>query len=284
MPPVPQYTSLTVLLADKYHLLRQAAADPSSVPPPLPGKLSPQDERRRDAEGGVILVGRQSLKEYMEGLRQGWTEDRAPSWEAALDESVFEDPSLPPLAEGETRAAPVPKHAPVNLFPLTSPPPRAPADEAPKPELAPLPVPPSPLPPLPSVLVVPYTPDIGFSSVPRSIWGFFNTAKQMRIGAEAAMSFILNEPAPLAPPADAGEPFVPGGDALKPDGQGGALDLVKDNEYFVPSSFDKLPKEVDDAMKTYYTSLEKKVATAWEIQNGRGASPSPLLWVRTAPP
>jgi len=270
MPSVPQYTSLTKLVADKTHLLRQAAADPSSVPPPLPGKLSPLDEGRRDAEGGVILVGRQSLKEYMEGLRRGWTEDRAEPWESKLDGSVFEDPSLPPLAEGETRAPAEPKRsAPINLFPLTSPPPRAPVDEAAPAPPAPLPAPPSPLPPLPSVLLVPYQPNMGFTGVPRSIWGFFNTAAHTRVGGEAAMAFILNEPSALTPPA---EPFVPGGEALKPEGQGGHLDRLMDDEYFIPSSFNKLPKEVDDAMVTYYKGLEKKVKTAWEIQQGRGSS------------
>lgn len=276
MPPLHQYTSLTTLLAEKYHLLRQAAGDPSSVPPPIPGKLSPQDERRRDVEGGVILVGRQSWKEYMEGLRRGWFEDRDDlelgTFEGKLDQRVFEDPSLPPLAEGETRPPPEVKQAPLNLFPLTQPPPKP---TAPEPKVfEPLPAPPTPLPPLPPVLLVPYTPNLGFTSIPRSIWGFFNQTAHTRLAGEAALAFILATPSSsLTAPDREAETFVPTLEETREEGQGGWLDWTKDDEYYIPKSFNKLPKEVDERMEKYYKALEKKVATAWEIQNRtRGTS------------
>jgi import inner membrane translocase subunit TIM54 len=38
------------------------------------GNHSPEAERRRELAGGIVLVGRPTFKEFMEGLRRGWSD------------------------------------------------------------------------------------------------------------------------------------------------------------------------------------------------------------------
>ncbi|RXK36691.1 hypothetical protein M231_06078 [Tremella mesenterica] len=102
--PSPLYGSIT----------RQAHADINRIrrqnlhldpPPPLisvPSVLDPEAVRRKDLEGGIVLVGRPSLKEYMEGLRRGWNGDLSPwIWEKEVEkklnsDGIFDQPSIPP--------------------------------------------------------------------------------------------------------------------------------------------------------------------------------------------
>lgn len=261
----------------------------------------------RELEGGIILVGRQSLKEYMEGLRRGWRGERLlDSWIQSLDDSVFDDSaavksvteesssssSSSPLSTADdvtdgTRAEqatalPTPPRSPaVNLFPLTAPsttslspslgtPP--PLAKLPEPEVLP-PLPPAPLslPPHPPVLLLPYRPDLGFSSIPRSIASWFNTTADVKLGGDAAMAFILGRPETDFAPPTSSENFVPSEDVTLDGGQGGDLDYeLKEAEWRVPKNFNKLPTQVDERMKTYYDALKGRVAKAWEIKRGRG--------------
>jgi import inner membrane translocase subunit TIM54 len=38
----------------------------------FPGQMDPSLDAQRELEGGTVLVGRASFKEYMEGLKRGW--------------------------------------------------------------------------------------------------------------------------------------------------------------------------------------------------------------------
>lgn len=240
--------------------------------------LSLQEEYDRQVEGGVILIGRQSLKGYMEGLRKGWFEQREDeSWISTLNNSIFDDPLKAPT-DGST---PPPSSEPeVSLFPLTHLPasklsntPEAPSAPAP------LPPTPSPLPAHPSMLLLPYHPDLGFSSIPRSIASFFNTTADVKLGGDAAMAFILGQPTDaFAAPSDL-EQFLPSIETRLDEGQGqgqgqGAplgLDFdLEIGEARIPKNFEKSPAQIDERMASYYTALTGKVAKAWELKNGRG--------------
>ncbi|KIO19859.1 hypothetical protein M407DRAFT_30474, partial [Tulasnella calospora MUT 4182] len=71
-----QYGSLMRAIADEIRDRRRIEA--GLVPAPrevvLPGPpRSPTDKRDRELAGGIIIVGRNTFKEYMEGLKRGWT-------------------------------------------------------------------------------------------------------------------------------------------------------------------------------------------------------------------
>lgn len=250
-----------------------------------PTQLSLEQEYAREVEGGVILVGRHSLKGYLEGLRKGWLGERDDeSWVAALDDSIFDDPAKPPPSDSASSSqdepAPAASEPQVSLFPLT----HLPASKVPSlatpsvPTTLPpaLPPVPSTLPALPPLLLLPYHPELGFSSIPRSIASFFNTRADVQLGGDAAMAFILGQPqTPFAAPSDL-EHFEPSLDVRHEQGQGAAgLDFdLEVGEARVPGNFEKTPAQIDERMTTYYEGLKAKVAKAWEIKNGRGQSPS----------
>ena len=64
-------------VADDIKRRRRIAAgleQPKAVAPGLAGDRSLEGEQQRELEGGIVLVGRHTFKEYMEGFRRGWSE------------------------------------------------------------------------------------------------------------------------------------------------------------------------------------------------------------------
>ncbi|KAG8798978.1 mitochondrial import inner membrane translocase subunit tim54, partial [Serendipita sp. 399] len=64
---------------------------------PQTGDRSPPARQRRELEGGTVIIGRHSFKEYMEGLRRGWSEsmikkDAEEEFAKTLPDDVFDDP------------------------------------------------------------------------------------------------------------------------------------------------------------------------------------------------
>ncbi|CED84375.1 Mitochondrial import inner membrane translocase subunit Tim54 [Phaffia rhodozyma] len=268
LPSLPEYTSLSEHLANKYRTIRSTS---SSVPfqPRTPTQLSPEQLIQRELDGGVMIIGRHTLKEYLDGLKKGWFEDRPDeSWIDKLDRSIYEDPALKDQ-EGSSSSLPeVPEASskpPSSLFsPLGPPRSTSPiAVQTPtSAELPPLQPAPSMLPPLPPTILIPYHPELGFSSIPRSILSFFNTRADVKMGAEAAMAFILQEPSrdfqgPTNELVELGKE------------QGGDLDFdLEDGEWRVPGNFEKTPKQVEERMKTYYEGLPPKLKAVWELRKG----------------
>ncbi|KAL7413900.1 inner membrane protein import complex subunit Tim54-domain-containing protein [Mrakia frigida] len=284
LPLLPTYSSLTDLVAKQYHDFRLSSL---SAPPPraMHTLLTPEEKRTQDLEGGIILVGRASLKEYMEGLRQGWREQPKDEskWLNELDDSIFDDPAKKDLPAAPTQEELVATEPKVNLFPLTHLPPSKmapssspPTEPAPAPAPVQLPPTPSTLPAHPPLLLIPYHPNLGFTSIPRSIYQWFNTTAQVKLGGEAALAFILNQPSIEHDLTEApSTPFTPStevrleGESLR---QGGGLvdwDLEVGEGRCMPKNFEKVPEQVEERMKAYYKALEGRVAKAWEIRNGR---------------
>ncbi|KAK4684106.1 hypothetical protein P7C73_g6094, partial [Tremellales sp. Uapishka_1] len=90
---------------------RQALGlEPSSPMLALPGVLDARAQAQRELEGGTILIGRPSLKEYLEGLRRGWSGGvNEWDWEKDVEakikgDGVFEPQQEPELGLGEPLA------------------------------------------------------------------------------------------------------------------------------------------------------------------------------------
>ena len=238
MVSCPQYGALTRHISD--HILTERRRELSAkynLSPPLeppvfdimagaPGQLSHEERERRRVQGGAIIIGRHTLKEYMRGLHDGYMngikrEEREKTVERVIEgDSVFETRQELEAKKleaeeaarnmmmmgGENAAVPPVNTNPVNLsamsfmnrpmVPTSSPTPSAP--EAPQidPETL-LPehskVPPSPLPEQPSMLLVPWVNHLGFKQVPYMIWDLFTERYKYKIGGEAGLRLIFGE-------------------------------------------------------------------------------------------
>ena len=172
-------------------------------------------KRRRVHEGGAVIVGRPAFKEYMTGLRRGWTESlerveqdeqlsRELESDGHFDEPEVEDVSYPASSsssddfiDGEPIPTPsrLPPSGPPGLFsPLSTttairpPPPPRPTPRWEHPGAA-VP-PPAQLPQQPPLLLVPFVNLVGIKLIPLMLWEFFHERHKVRAGALAAYKLI----------------------------------------------------------------------------------------------
>ena len=238
--------------------------------PTLPGKGLTEAKQRRVLEGGTVIVGRAAFKEYMSGLRRGWTEslERVDDEEqlskelerdGRFDEPEEVSPAPSPAAESITDDEPIPTpsrlppsrpspgpglYSPLSAAmrsgpsssssspPSTTPPTRDPGADVP---------PPANLPPQPPLLLVPFVNLVGIKLVPLMIWDFFNERHKVRAGAEAAYKLVSRTT----------RPFEPAG-----------LDFDTSAETYYKSSTATFPTEVNKVREEYYKALPEKLATA----------------------
>ncbi|EJF66121.1 hypothetical protein DICSQDRAFT_78265 [Dichomitus squalens LYAD-421 SS1] len=252
----------------------------------LPGS-TPAEKRQRKVDSGIIIVGRHTLKEYMWGLKRGWTEglelvDREerlaqqleaggkfdePEAEHPLDATIGDDEPLPT----PSRLPPSnPAFSVLATQNLRAPPP--PKDAIP-PHLN---APPATLPPQPPMLLVSFTNYIGFTQIPLMIWDFFNERTRVRAGAEAAYKLIMgNARLFTAPPAEAlarpdvdvdpTQPQKPYLAELSPTD----LDFDREAEsYYKKTVVRDFLSEIEKARKEYYDGLAKKLETARALARG----------------
>ncbi|KAG1761699.1 inner membrane protein import complex subunit Tim54-domain-containing protein [Suillus occidentalis] len=231
-------------------------------PMPLPNQPTLEQKRKRELEGGIVLVGRHTLKEFMSGLKRGWTEsmDRADredmlARELASDGRFDEPEELavdPEVVDGEplpTRSRLVPSQNALLFSPLQMPS-SSPSKSTQSISNIPahLDTPPSTIPTLPTLLLVPFTNHIGFRQVPNMLWGFFNERHKVRAGSEAAYALIMNHMRPFAAPnmtVTASEV-----QESRPDGrQGGDLDFDFPAESYYDGAY--TPSETEKARKTH---------------------------------
>ena len=241
-------------------------------PPPLvlsplrvPAKRTAEDKRRRALAGGTVIVGRPAFKEYLAGLRRGWTEslervdqDEALSGQLESD-GHFDEPEVPSdpssssdFADGEP--LPTPSRLPPSRPPpgLLSPhgtttrapslPPSAPARE-PGADVPPA----THIPPQPPLLLAPFVNLVGIKLVPLMIWDFFNERRKVRAGAEAAYKLISGATRPL---------------------EHADLDFDASAEGYYKSSTAALPADVQKARAEYYKALPEKLSTARALARG----------------
>lgn len=165
LPSVPLHGSITRQLHAAILLQRRQALGlaRAAAPLSLPGVLDPAETQRRAVESGVVVVGRASLKEYLEGLRRGWGGGVDEwEWEKEVEKTLAGDGVF-----GESESPPVPAPAPASP-----------------------PTPPSPLPPTPPLLLLPFTNHLGFLQLPYMILDFFNERAKVRQGAQSALALI----------------------------------------------------------------------------------------------
>lgn len=231
--------------------------------------------RQRELEGGIIIVGRPTWKEFLHGLRRGWTEGLQKVDEDEVlareleDDGVFDEPEEPGLeTEGssDTRPRSFMQHKPSLYSPIQ-------LNNVIKPQLKSAPsspsfenldVPPSEISSLPPILLVPFTNYLGFTQIPLMIWDFFNQRHKVKAGSEAAYSLIMKHTRPITPPSGESE-FA---DTEASSTFQGDLDFDKQSESYIKKSLNDIPQDIEKARKKYYEELPKKLETARALARG----------------
>lgn len=233
----------------------------------LPGQLDPATAAQRELEGGTILVGRPALKEYLSGLRAGWSGGVGEwSWEkdvtedikndGVFDEPVMEAEQAPAAAAAAADvAAPAPSTtAPshTNLSFLARPlpsavPPQQGGQQQPIAIPEHLHAAPAQLPAQPPILLVPFVNHLGFKQIPHMIYDFFTERKRVKAGAEAAYALIMSQTRPMD----------------EADSNFGI-----EAEQYYKKQYNQVPERNKKAQDEYYTELAKRIESARQFARG----------------
>lgn len=229
------------------------------------GDQSPEGKRRRELEGGIVLVGRPTFKEFMEGLRRGWTdglekvdkEDQL-ARELGLDGKFdeIEEPASTADTENLSDGEPLPTKSRLppstGLFtpPYLRPSPGDKSSSSSSSSSIPeyLNIPPASIPQQPPVLFIPFTNHLGFLQLPHMIWDFFNQRQKVLSGAQCAYRLIKSRTRPFEPSMD--------------------LDYGLDAEYYYKSSMKKYAESIEKIRTGYYKALPEKLKTARDLARG----------------
>jgi len=247
----------------------------------LPNQPTLEQKRQRELEGGIVIVGRHTLKEFMSGLKRGWTEsmervDREDMLAQELaSDGRFDEPEEPVTDFQEVDGEPLPTRSrllpskntglfPPLQIPSSHPKPSEPTSNWP----AHLETSPSTIPPQPPLLLVPFTNHIGFKQVPQMLWGFFNERNKVRAGSEAAYRLVMGHVRPFAAP-DATSATSEVQPSHSDGRQGGDLDFDIPAESYYTGAY--TPSDTEKARKTYYDALPEKLATARALARGTRA-------------
>ena len=226
------------------------------------GDQSREANRRRELEGGIILVGRPTFKEFLEGLRRGWTdglekfdkEDQL-TRELELDGKFDEmdEPTSTVDTENLSDGEPLPTKS--RLPPSTglfTPQYLRPSPSNKSSPSSSIPehfnIPPPSIPQQPPILFVPFTNYLGFLQLPHMIWDFFNQRQKVLSGAQCAYRLVKSQTRPFELSTD--------------------LDCGLDAEYYYKSSMKKYGESVEKIRTGYYKSLPDKLKTARDLARG----------------
>lgn len=270
---------------------------PTTLPLRLPNQSTQEQKRARELAGGIVLVGRHTFKEYMAGLKRGWSggldlTDREEKLAQELaSDGIFDETdefdSSPVGIVNDHNAEPIPtlsrlppSHNPSFLSPLKLPSPSK--HQVPAASSSSLidSAPPATVLPQPPLLLVPCVNYVGFRFVPHMIWGFFNERHKTQIGCEAAYSLVINKtrefqgPSPLHDSHD--NQFSEGQESdsdeerqTKPAQsrpQGGDLDFALSSEsVLTPHS---PVSNIASSRKSYYKALPERLSTARQLVRG----------------
>ncbi|KAI0093892.1 inner membrane protein import complex subunit Tim54-domain-containing protein [Irpex rosettiformis] len=277
----------------------QAGIDP---PPPNPMNLTTSTQeakRQRELEGGIIIVGRPAFKEFMTGLKRGWTEgleivDKEEQLAQTLEnDGQFDEPDSHPASDLDySDDEPIPtqsKLAPSKPFSPFSPPLLRQKSSMPSPSSSggtdsippSLNAPPSIIPPQPPVLLVSFLDYIGLTYIPHMIYDFFNERHKVRAGAEDAYRIIVGQTRPMTGRASEllaahSDDDASGVEPIPADGcQSNTsiaptdLDFNKDVEsYYKKSYVTSFLTDIGKARENYYSELTKKLETARALARG----------------
>ncbi|WRT63531.1 uncharacterized protein IL334_000436 [Kwoniella shivajii] len=281
LPTAPLHGSITRQVHASILSQRRQALGLEAPPPQLslPGILTPEEAKQKELEGGIVLVGRASFKEYMEGLKRGWmgdvndwkwedeiekklendgvfneTIDTSSSDSTSLDQSI--EPSFAPdQVASSTPIQPIKPATGLGFLSRPSPihqtqvPPSSSSSSTAYQIPSQYHTPPNPLPPQPPILFLPFVNHIGFTQIPQMIKSFFTERYRVKQGSEAALAIIDNHIRPFDETKD--------------------LEFDKENEIYYNNAARELHTRVDQAKKDYYESLKPKIDLARQYENGQ---------------
>ena len=272
---------------------------------PLPVTVDPKEAEQRELEGGTVIVGRASLKEYLEGMNRGWfgrVDDW--DWEKSIGDdldkdgmfdrksdhslvSLDSDPSLLEPTSGPT-APSTPYSPPASSLPgslsflsrppppsLSRPPQAGDLDTPPSiPESAH--IPPYPLPPQAPILFVPFISRLGFRQIPWMMYDFFTERYRVKSGAEAALALIeghtrefrgLTSGSPTSSDllVDSASPSP----SPSPSTTSSDTEFGKRTESWYKKAFRELPDRMATARRDYNTKLEERMRDVYDLEDGR---------------
>ncbi|THG99978.1 hypothetical protein EW026_g2489 [Hermanssonia centrifuga] len=240
--------------------------------PPLAQMLrsnTPEAKQMRELEGGIVIVGRPTFKEYMAGLKRGWTEsleivDKEENLARTLaSDGKFDEPEPEPIDVGVVDGEPIPtasKLQPSKPLPVFTPPHLKTSSSSP-PNLQDrssipdaLNAPPPTIPPQPPLLLVSFLNHIGLTQIPSMIWEFFQRTAQGSLRCRGC-SVMSSEPTPAQPYAM---------DPLSTD-----LDFDKEVEsYYKTSIVKSFKSDIEKVRQSYYNELAKKLEIARDLARG----------------
>ena len=286
MIPGKRHGDIADRIADEIKEQRRISMGIDTPPPVMPALAKYQSLeilQRRKLDGGTVIVGRPSFKEFMAGTRRGWTEgleklDKEEALSHLLEsDGHFDEPEDPSFVNvGDLDGEPI--HTPSKLpsnngiySPLQmrspTPPPRS-SESIPAAKN----IPPTTIPHAPPILFVPFINMLGFKQIPLMIWDFFNERHKVRSGSEAAYRLVMNQTRPIIPPPyPSPNPFSDTTAEqleLSLDRHGGDLDYDKEAESYYKKSLSDTSEEIEKARSKYYEGLPAKLETARALARG----------------
>ena len=217
------------------------------------------ERRKRELNGGIIIVGRPTFKEFMAGLKKGWTScldevdrDEVLARELASD-GYFDEPEDELGYADKDDARPLAKQSPI-YSPLQI---RSFTESSPTPEQSTIPpnlnAPPTEIPQLPPILFVPFVDLLGFKQMPLMLWDFFNQRHHVRAGAEVAYRLITNDYRPFKAPHSM-------------DNEQNDLNMGEDAEAYYKKS--SLVDDINKSRRKFYEELPTKLAVGRALARG----------------
>lgn len=239
----------------------------------LPMYKSPEEAWQRELDGGIVIVGRPTFKEFMAGLKKGWTnglenvdEEEQLARELELDGRFDEPEDEDDSSEGQRRL--MASETTLTPFgrPFTSLPGPFPSsrDDSQSSIANAMDSPSVVIPPIPPLLLVPYIDYIGFKQIPFMIWDFFNQRDKVLAGAEAAYRLIMKHSRPLIPPTEKRD--AP--NDIATFSETGDLNFDRGAESWYKKSVFSIPEDIETGRKTFYEALPAKLATARALARG----------------
>jgi import inner membrane translocase subunit TIM54 len=217
--------------------------------PPPPGDLmlgsnlrTKESKESRFLQGGTILMGRSTLKEYLAGLHRGYTEglDWANQEEQLAkqlaEDNVFDEQDL------DDSQSSIQQHSttPTPLAWITTP-----SKDSDSELTEHLNTPLNHFPPLPPLLLVPFINRIGLKQVPMMILEYFNRRREVRTGGEVALTIIQASTRSFR----------------KED-----TDWGKETEGYYKASVRNIPSDIEKARDAYYKGLPKRIAKTRSLE------------------
>lgn len=256
-------------------------------PPPIVEALAKYQPlevlQRRKLDGGIVIVGRPTFKEFMAGTQRGWTGglEKVEKEEALShlleSDGHFDEPEDPSFVNvGDLDGEPIPTPSKLSsnngiYSPLQM---RSPTPPSRSSESIPANknIPPTIIPYVPPILFVPFTNMLGFKQIPLMMWDFFNERHKVRSGSEAAYRLVMKQTRPIIPPSSPSSDLFPDTmvEQSEPslDQHGGDLDFDKEAESYFKKSLSSTSEEIEKARSKYYEGLPAKLETARALARG----------------